>query len=88
MPFSTQLPGTVHAGQKAEWGFWAAGPEKSPILFSPLPAVHVEMGAVTGEDRQPSSTGELVPSQGEKSLLTAFGPPGAEGMYFSIVNVA
>lgn len=33
----------------------------------------MEMGAVTGQDRQPHSTGELIPSQGEKSSLTAFG---------------
>lgn len=48
----------------------------------------MEMGAVTGQDSQPGSTGELIPSRGEKPSLTAFGPPGAEGIYFSAVNVA
>lgn len=48
----------------------------------------MEMGAATGQDSQPGSTGELIPSRGEKPSLTAFGPPEAEGIYFSAVNVA
>lgn len=41
---------------------------------------------MTGQDSQPSSTGELIPSRVEKSFLTISWSPGAGGIYFSTAN--